>query len=155
MRNTEAALRFIVTLLRKYTIPFQIGGGFAARVYGSERELADIDIAMPEDRFDELLPEIREYVVSGPERYLDEQWDVQLLTLNYEGQEIELVGSMGKKFFNKQEGKWIDSPSDFSSSYFTTVYGIEVPIMAKDKLIAYKKMLGRDVDVADVKAIDL
>ena len=54
MKDTEGALKWIVKILRDHNIPFQISGGFAARIYGSKRELADIDIDVATDRLDEL-----------------------------------------------------------------------------------------------------
>ena len=52
MRNTKKALTWIVRVLRKYKVSFQISGGFAARAYGATRELADIDIYIPNKAFD-------------------------------------------------------------------------------------------------------
>lgn len=54
MRNTEAAFKWIVGLLNKYQILFQITGGFAANLYGSKRELNDIDIDVPSARIKDL-----------------------------------------------------------------------------------------------------
>ncbi|HLC94380.1 MAG TPA: hypothetical protein VJH96_02335 [Patescibacteria group bacterium] len=43
-RDTKKAFRWIVGILQTYKIPFQITGGFAARFYGANRPLYDIDI---------------------------------------------------------------------------------------------------------------
>ena len=58
-----------------------ISGGFAARLYGATRDLADIDIDIPEDRFAELIPQVKEYIKLGPARYKDDNWDLFLMTL--------------------------------------------------------------------------
>ncbi len=38
------ALRWIVEIFNRHNIPYRIGGGFAAKVYGSTRPLKDFDI---------------------------------------------------------------------------------------------------------------
>ena len=78
-RDTEAAFKWIVGLLQKYSIPFQISGGFAAKLYGSNRELADIDIGIPDSRFEDIYEEIKPYLIYGPEHYLDDEWDLKLM----------------------------------------------------------------------------
>ena len=153
MKDTETSLRWIVEILERHKIPFQIGGGFAAHVYGSGREIADIDIAIPEDNFDTIMPEIKVYVTYGPAHYVDDDWDLQLLTISHHGQEIDFAGAYQKKFFDLKTKEWIAFPTDFSSSEYREIYGMRVPFMAKEKLIAYKKMLGRKVDLEDLNGL--
>ena len=145
-KNTEEAFKWIVGLLNKYSIPFQIAGGFAARLYGSERELADIDIGISDNRFDELYPDVKEYITFGPAQYLDDEWDVKLMTLNYKGQEIDMAGEDTIKLFDKKTKNWISASCDFSKSENKEVYGLTVPVIPKEALIAYKKKLMRAVD---------
>jgi hypothetical protein len=152
-RDTEGAFRWIIGLLEKHDIPFQIKGGLASRLYGVDRELADIDISIPEDRFDELVPEVKDFIRYGPEQYLDEEWDIKLITLKYQGQYIDLAGAFEKKNFDKTNRVWVPTPSDFSSSVFMDVYGLKVPVIAKADLIAYKKLILRDVDIIDIEAL--
>ena len=64
-RDTEAALRWIVRILQEGNIPFQITGGFAARMYGSMRALADIDIDVAGNRLNELAELVKEYSKYG------------------------------------------------------------------------------------------
>lgn len=153
-RNTEKAFKWIVGLLQKHNIPFQISGGFAARVYGVDRELHDIDIGIPDDRCEELYPEVKEYVRYGPAHYSDEQWDLTLMSLKYEGQKIDLAGRTNITFFDKEIQSWIPGHRDLLKSEMKELFGIVVPIIPKDALIAYKKKLGREVDRMDVESLE-
>lgn len=154
-KDTKAALIWIVNILNKHKVPFQIGGGFAALLYGSNRIIADIDIAIPEDKFEVILSDLKQYLIYGPTQYKDKEWDLLLMTLIYKGQEIDIAGALNKKYFDKQQQKWISFPTDFASSQMLDTYGIKIPVMAKEKLIAYKSMLGRDVDIIDIKNLKL
>lgn len=49
--KTINALKWIIKILNSKNIPYQISGGFAAKMYGSIRPLNDIDIDIPEDNF--------------------------------------------------------------------------------------------------------
>ncbi len=70
-RNTKEAFCWIIDLLKKHKIPFQISGGLAARVYGASRKLADIDIDLSEKYFRILIPDISDYIKACPNRYKD------------------------------------------------------------------------------------
>jgi predicted nucleotidyltransferase len=154
MKDTKAALIWIVDILNKHAIPFQIGGGFAAYVYGAKRAIHDIDIALPTNKLELLLPEVREYIIHDLKEHKDSHWEFTGMTLEYKGQEIDLVGAQAKRYLDEKTQTWIVSENDFSTSEFREIYGITVPLMAKEQLIAYKKKLGREVDIADVKALE-
>jgi len=154
MKNTETAFKWIVDIIQKHNIPFQIKGGLASRLYGVDRELADIDISIPEDRFDEIIPDIRSFIKYGPDQYKDEEWDIKLITLKYEGQYIDISGAFEKKNFDKHNQKWVKTPSNFETSVYMDVYGLRVPVIAKEDLVAYKKLIQRDVDIFDLGTLE-
>ncbi len=153
MKDTESALKWVVGILNDKNIPFQIGGGFAARLYGVNRPLADIDIALPTNLLSNVFEEVKEYITYDLRGFKDEKWDVMGMTIVYKGQEIDFVGAQGKKIFNEKEGKWIDLENDFSKTETKEIYGIKVPVVPKDYLIYYKSILQRQVDKEDLKGL--
>lgn len=80
-----AALQWITTILQKLNISFQVAGGLAASAYGAVRPLNDIDIDIPESAFELLVPHVEEFITFGPEHFKDTQWDLMLMTLDYQG----------------------------------------------------------------------
>ena len=151
-RKTEEAFQWIVSLLKEKNIPFDVYGGLDARVYGSQRRLADIDIEIPENRFKDLK-EIKPYLVFGPTIYKDKHWKVKLATLKYKGQVIDLAGAYHAKIFDHKKKEWVILPAYFSRSVNKKVLGITVPVVTKKDLIDYKTKLGRGVDKKDIKQI--
>lgn len=80
-KHPDVALAWIADVLKSHNIPFQISGGLAAKVYGSDRPLADIDIDVPDEHLPLLADLLTDHVVWGPARYLDGEWDLMLLTV--------------------------------------------------------------------------
>ena len=152
MKNTKEAFLWITDILEKNNIQFKISGGFAAKIYGCTRELADIDIDIPEKYIDLVAKEVSKYITYGPDQYKDDNWDLKLLTLQYEGQEID-IASAEAKIFNAESNKWEDSVSDLNRNTIMEVYGKKVPVETIDKLIEYKTKLARDVDIEDVRQL--
>jgi len=150
-KNTKEAFLWIIGLLQKHKIPFQISGGFAVRLYGSNRELNDIDIGVPDDAIDILYPDVKVYITYGPDRYVDEEWDLKLMSLKYKGQSIDIAGRDSIKLFDKESGVWIAGHRDFITSELKDVYGLVVPVIPKESLIAYKRKIIREVDIADIE----
>lgn len=150
-KNAKRAFKWIVKILRKYKIPFQITGGLAAKVYGGKRPLLDIDIDVPNNRLEDILPDVQGKIVSGPRWDLVESFKVFLLRLDYRGQQIDVSGALGQKIYNSSKKKWIDCPVNLSDFEEHEVFGVKVPVISKKDLIEYKKILGREVDLEDLR----
>ncbi len=153
-RKLKEALKFIVSLLRKKKIPFQIAGGFAASVYGSKRPIKDIDIDIPDSSIDTLAKEIKKYTTDGPIRYRGYRFDLYLLAINYRGQEIDFSGADSMKNSDVKNKKWVKYPGDLTKVHFKKAYGFLLPIIPPEGLIKYKKLLKGKHHKIDIVAIE-
>jgi hypothetical protein len=151
------ALSWIVSLLNRYSIPYQICGGAAAKAYGATRPLVDIDIYAPlqdAQHFQAFMHEIQPYLIREFTPIVTASWDITYLVLNYQGIQIDIAeSSTNPRFYNHRDGRWEDQPVDFAASTIIQLYGVEVAIMPKDELLTYKAMLKRDVDHLDIEQI--
>ncbi len=154
MKDTKAALIWITDILTKHQIPFQITGGLAAIAYGAFRPLEDIDIDIPDDKFNLLEGEVRNYIVYGPTRFKSEKWDLLLMTLNYQGQDIDLSGADQTSIFDDKTNQWIKVIEDLPNATIKTVFELQLPVIPYEKLINYKKILSREVDLIDIQQLE-
>jgi hypothetical protein len=150
IHNAKAALIWITEILKNLNIPFQIAGGLAAIAYGSARALHDIDIDIPEDKFGILENEVKKFITYGPACFKDEKWNLTLMTLNYNGQLIDLSGAYQAEIFDEKAREWRSLITDFSRVEIKTVLGLQLPVIPFDVLLAYKKILAREVDLMDI-----
>lgn len=151
MKQTKEALIWITDILKKHHIPFQITGGLAARAYGAVRELEDIDIDIPEDKFELLIKEVGPYIIYGPDYFKDESWNLYLLTLRYKNQDIDLSGAYHGKIYHQKSKTWVKLITDFSMVEYKEIMGLKLPVISREELIAYKKILARPVDLLDIQ----
>ena len=147
------ALRWITNLLDEEGIPYQVVGGLAARAYGALRPIIDIDFYIPESGLSKLLPRVEKYVTRHPQRYISDLFDVIFMALEFEGQEIELSIAEGAKIFNSKEKRWVSEKIDFNDSNYLEIEGVLVPVIPLDRLIRYKRILARAVDLQDIEEI--
>jgi hypothetical protein len=150
-KKTIRAFRWIVGILNKHAIPFQISGGFSAKIYGSRRPVHDIDIDIPEDRFRDIMPEVKKYVVYGPHHYKSDAWDLYLMTLDYHGQLLDIGGAFKEKVCDIRTDKWRPIPTNFHTANIMNVFGIKVPVVNPRELAEYKSYLCRH-QVEDIRA---
>lgn len=150
MSDPTAALAWVVNLLHHRQVPFQAVGGLAARAYGATRELVDFDFYIPMDRFPELLDEVTPYIVWGPEHYKDAHWDITFVKLAFAGQKIKFGDSSSAFFRTPRSGEWIRQEIAYERSVWCEVFGVHLPVMPRAELIAYKRLLDRDVDRLDL-----
>lgn len=153
MKNAKAALSWITDILKQHQVPFQISGGLAAIAYGATRPLEDIDIDIPDNKFDLILENVKPHIIFGPERFKSDKWDLLLMTLNYQGQDIDLSGADSTYIFSEESEKWVKLIEDFSAAPSKNVLGLQLPVIPYNSLINYKKILAREVDLIDIRQI--
>lgn len=153
MKNPENSFKWIVGVLNKHNIPFVITGGLAAKSYGSPRPLNDIDIDIHDKDFDLILQDIKPYISFGPTLYRDERWNLLLTTLNHEGQDIDISGGDTLKICDARNGEWKPNHTDFHNVEKKEIFGLKVPVISREDLIAYKSMLRGEHQRVDIIAI--
>lgn len=141
MDKVADGLRWISEILNKHKIPWQVTGGLAAHVYGATRPINDIDIDIPEDRFAEILDEVKLYITEEPCRIDNPVWDVYAMTLEYQGQEIDIGGAYETQVKDLKTGLWHKVKVDLNNVEQKTLFSIEVPVVNKEDLITYKQWL--------------
>jgi hypothetical protein len=153
MSDPAVAPAWIVALLTSRKVPFQAVGGLAARAYGATRPLIDLDFYLPFQRYPDVMADLLPYVTRPPQPYRDDVWDLTFAQVVYAGQKIELGGIEGARYYDRVNGCWRLQVIDFSRSAWVELFGMKVPIMPKEELIAYKSRLNRDVDQQDLAEI--
>lgn len=147
-------LKWIVDILNRNNAPYKIGGGFAAKIYGSPRAVNDIDISISGKYFDTIVSDVKEYITAGPKHYLNEKWDCNTLSVNYNGQDIDMTDVDTLKMTNLNKTEWIDVKDIRLFDGITTdINGIKVSIMDPRDLIRYKKELGGEHQLIDIQYI--
>lgn len=153
-KSVGAALAWIVEVLERHGVPYQVVGGLAARAYGAVRPIVDVDLYVPFDLAGAALEEIRPHVYWGPEYYVDDCWDLTYLKANFRGQKVELGDSSGDpRYFHKGTGCWVPQRVDYDAGVRIELFGVRVAVIQEEELVRYKLALGREVDLLDVEQI--
>ncbi len=153
-QKISQALGWIVSLLNRHSIPYQIVGGLAAKAYDAKRPLIDIDLYAPLDMAHAALEEMRPYITRDPLPHLSASWDLIYMALEYHGMLIEIGDSSSHpRFYNRKDQCWELQCIDFTCSTHLKLYTSEVTVMPKDELLSYKMQLDREVDHLDIQQI--
>jgi hypothetical protein len=137
----QDALDWIIPILKTQGIKFHITGGFAAHLYGATREINDIDIDIPFEAFPILMPSIQKHVIQDLIRYKDSHWDIFLVTLDYQGQIIDLSGDREAFIFNHRSQTRDPLKMNFDSVILMNAYNHLLPVQNPHDLIEYKEKI--------------
>ncbi len=151
--NTLNALKWIVGILNENNTPYSIGGGMATYLYGSGRQVNDIDISISGEHFAKLIPLVTGYVVEGPEHYLGEKWDCTTLSLSYNGQDIDLTDADTLLMRKKDGTGWVRNKEIYKKypNIMKEVEGVKVSLMDPRVLFEYKQELDGEHQEYDLK----
>jgi len=138
------ALKWIAEILSENNIPYRLGGGMATFIYGSGRKINDIDISVSGQYFSRLMPLVEGYVMVAPKHYLDEKWDCTTLSLNYNGQDIDLTDVDTLLMKSSDGNVWLKNKEIYQKwpNVIKEIDGIPVTLMHPKVLWEYKQHLG-------------
>ncbi|OQA18126.1 MAG: hypothetical protein BWY63_02155 [Chloroflexi bacterium ADurb.Bin360] len=148
------ALEWLVALLKRHEVPYQIVGGLAAQAYGAERPLVDIDLYVPMELLQSAMAELSPYLIRNARPTQSAFWRLTYLALDYHGAPIQIADSTtDPRFYNRKDQRWEPQIIDYAASQRVTLYGVEVDVMPREELLRYKALLDREVDRADIQAL--
>ncbi|RTR39724.1 hypothetical protein EKG38_07965 [Shewanella canadensis] len=150
----ENAFHWIIDFLEQESVPYMIMGGLAAYAYGSDRELYDVDLYLPQSALKRVTDFGEQFKTFGPARYRDEFWDIEGTQFIISGVKVEITTDDNCRFFSEKDSMWIELEIDFDSTVTKNIFGREVEVMKLEDLLSYKKQLARDVDLDDVSRLE-
>lgn len=153
--KVKAALKWLTGILDLQQVQYQIVGGLAAIIYGGSREVADIDLYIHRSDAEKVLPLVMDYISKPLTHYVEENWDLEYFQLLYGSQKIEIGLVPGTRIKSSEDDLWHELKMDFSESVAATYQGIDVQVIPVDALIEYKRILGREVDLIDIRELTL
>jgi hypothetical protein len=143
------ALLRLVSALDAAGIPYQLSGGLAGNVHGSAWPLHDIDLDVPGARIAQVAALFPGEAAQGPARFVDDEFDVVLLRLELDGVPVD-VSSADDAWIFTRTGVRTPLRIDLARAERRPFRGTSLFVAPLDDLIAYKQLLGRDRDVADL-----
>ena len=154
--KTLNALKWIVGILNRNNIPYCIGGGMAVYLYGSGRPVKDIDISVSGQYFPIVVPPVKNYIIAGPKHYKNDKWDCTTLSLNYEGQDIDMTDADTLLMSKKDGTGWIRNKEIYQKypNVIKEVGGINVSLMDPRVLLEYKQELDGEHQGYDIKFLE-
>ena len=138
--------------LRENDIPFIVIGGLASIAWGVNRPLVDIDIQVSSSdlvRVNELLGE---YVSTDMRHYVTASWDINQMILTMDKVGIDVCGAEDFYVVKDAERHLIKNCLDIA--VVKDVAGISIPVLPKEVLIEYKKLIARPVDLQDIAQLE-
>ncbi|KLN66071.1 nucleotidyltransferase domain-containing protein [Vibrio sp. VPAP30] len=152
-KKVKVALNWLKGLLESEEIEYQIVGGLAATIHGCNRDVADIDLYIENSDANKVLALVSQYVSKPLTHYSEYGWDLEYFQLIYRDQKIEIGLAQRTKIQSSQDGSWHQLEIDFSQSVTKIYQGIALQVIPVHKLVEYKQILGREVDLIDVQQL--
>lgn len=151
--RVKVALNWLKGILDAENVEYQIVGGLAATIHGGHREVADIDLYIHNSDANKVLSQVAHYIVKPLTHYAEYGWDLEYFQLIYDNQKIEIGLSQHTKIQSQQDGSWHHLEINFSESVIKDYQGIKLTVIPVHRLIEYKRVLGREVDLIDIQEL--
>ncbi|WP_087026402.1 MazG-related protein [Thaumasiovibrio subtropicus] len=153
--KVKVALKWLKDLSEAEGVDYQIVGGLAATIHGGSREIADIDLYIRNSDANKVLARVSQFISKPLTHYTEYGWDLEYFQLVYQNQKIEIGLSQNTKIQSALDGSWYELEIYFSESVVKLYQGIELLVIPVHRLVEYKRILGREVDLIDIQELTL
>jgi hypothetical protein len=135
-------------------VPYVISGGLAGNLHGSCWPLHDIDLDIPLAALPRVAAALPQAVVRGPGRFRDNEFAIDLLTLRLHGVAVDCCAAETVRLV-APDGSLHPCPTDLDAAVERPLAALRLRVMPLPVLIAYKRLLGRRADLADLESLPL
>ena len=145
------ALRRLVALLDAAGACWQFTGGFAGNLHGSRWPLHDLDVDVAREDLPRVEELLAPYTISPLGPYADDEFELVLWRGEIDGQPVDV--SQAEEAFALVGGRRSPLNVNLALRRRASVLGLDVWVQPLEELIAYKKLLGRSADLAELRAL--
>jgi hypothetical protein len=149
----DRALHRLVGILDESAVCYQFTGGFAGNLHGSRWPLHDLDLDVAREDLPRLVAPLRPYTTRPLGLYVDAEFELQLLRAEIDGVGIDV--SQAEDAYARVGGRRVSLNTSLANRRRVSVLGVNVWVQPLRELIAYKELLGRSADLADLRALQL
>ncbi len=145
------AIKFLVAILHEHKVPYQFTGGLAGNIHGSKWPLQDIDLEMPRAHIELVAYLLRLHIIEPLHFHQDSEFQMVMLNLKIESTAVDINQIEAQQIFC--QGQWIAHNVDIKKAQLRLWHGMKVSVQPLEDLIAYKTLIGRQADLADLQQL--
>lgn len=145
----ELALRRLVGILNESGACYQFTGGFAGNLHGSRWPLHDLDVDVTKEDLPRVAELLRQYTTWPLGLYEDDEFELILLRGEIEGVPFDI--SQAEEAYARIGDRRVPLNISLTNRRRIAVLDLEVWVQPLEELIAYKELLGRSADLADLR----
>jgi hypothetical protein len=147
----ERALHRLVGILDAAGACYQFTGGFAGNLHGSRWPLHYLDVDVARTDLPRLVEPLAPYPTRPLGPYVDDEFELHLFRAEVEGVAVDV--SQAEEAYARAGGRRIPLGTTLANRRRVRVLDLEVWVQPLEELIAYKVLLGRAGDLADLRAL--
>ena len=149
--SQERAVRRLVSFLDEAAACYQFSGGFAGNLHGSRWPLHDLDVDVAKQDLPRLAEFLQPYIYHPLSQYEDEEFRLHLLRAKFEGVDIDV--NQAEDAYGRSGGQWVPLGTDLAHRQRVPLLDLHVWVQPLEALIAYKELIGRSADVAELRTL--
>ena len=145
--KAEIALKYIMSLLKKYNFKWCISGSFACYLYGVKRPIGNIDIDVEADEKDKefrsLVHDVKKYTTLPFQLWIDKNYDNWVINVVVNSQLLSVCSTKNLKLFNKEKNQYelFYKNGNLPTPRILSFHGLKIPISPPEYVIRMKEAL--------------